>query len=203
MLKKILVGIVLLVAVFIVIMMMQPSNYHVERTARINAPAEIVWTQISDFEHWKAWNPWQKLDPEQRITISGDAGTVGHSSHWAGENTGKGTMTISEATEPSRLVINLDFDEPMESQAQTTLDVDPQGDAVDVTWSIDGANDFMGKFFGLVMGMEDMIGSAYESGLADLKLIAEENAEKLAEAQTPDAADTGAASVGETAPAAQ
>lgn len=85
-------------------------------------------------------------------------------------------MTISEATPPDRLVIDLEFNEPMQSQAKSALYVLPQDDAVEVTWSIDGENDFMGKFFGLVMGMEDMIGSAYEDGLADLKRIAEEKA---------------------------
>lgn len=203
MLKKILIGIIVLVAIFIGVVMMQPSIYHVERTSRINAPAEVVWTQISDFEQWKAWNPWQKADPSQKVTVSGDAGTVGHSSHWEGEKTGKGTMTISDATEPRRLAIDLEFAEPMQSQAQTALEIVPQGDAVDVTWSIDGANDFMGKFFGLVMGMEDMIGSAYEEGLAGLKVIAEENATKLAPAPAPDAVEAGAAAAGEAAPAAQ
>ena len=39
----------------------------------------------------------------------------------------------------------------------------------------------MGKLFGLLMGMEEMIGSAYEDSLANLKPIAEENAQKQAE----------------------
>ena len=185
MLKKILIGLLAIVAAFMVVVMMRPGNYHVERAVRINAPAEIVWAQISDFERWKAWNPWQKADPDQIVTVSGNAGAVGHSSHWKGEKTGEGTMTISEATPPDRLVIDLEFNEPMQSQAKTALYVVPQGDAVEVTWSIDGENDFMGKFFGLVMGMEDMIGSAYEEGLADLKRIAEEKAMAQAPAGDP------------------
>ena len=43
---------------------------------------------------------------------------------------------------------------------------------------MNGENDFMGKLFGLIMGREDMIGSAYEQSLADLKTIAESNAKK-------------------------
>ncbi len=173
MLKKILTGIVALVVLFVVVVMMQPSTYHIERSTQINAPAEVVWAELSDFNRWRGWNPWQKSDPEQKITITGTPAAVGHSSRWDGEKTGKGTMTISETAEPTRLMIRLHFAEPMESQANTAFEIEPLGEGVKVTWSMDGENDFMGKLFDLIMGIEDMIGSAYEAGLADLKTIAE------------------------------
>ena len=57
------------------------------------------------------------------ITVSGEPGRVGHSSRWDGETTGKGTMTISDAAKPTRLVIKLDFAEPIQSQADTTFTI--------------------------------------------------------------------------------
>jgi hypothetical protein len=85
-------------------------------------------------------------------------------------------MTISEATKPTHVAIKLEFVEPMESTADTAIAIAPQGDGVTVTWSMGGENDFMGKLFDLLMDMETMIGSAYETGLADLKTIAESRA---------------------------
>ena len=178
MLKKILIGAVALIAVFLVVVGMQPSEYRVERTTMINAPAEAVWAEFSDFSHWKNWSHWEKSDPSQKTTITGEPGTVGHKTVWSGEKTGKGSMTITEATKPTSANIKLVFDEPMASEATTQMTVEAKGEAVAVTWSMDGKNDFMGKFFGLVMGMEDMIGQAYEDSLVNLKQIAEENAKK-------------------------
>ena len=176
MLKKILIGLAALVAVIAIVVMLQPDTYHVERSIRINAPAEAVWRQVSDFNRWKEWNPWEKSEPDQQTTISGTPGSVGHASRWKGEQTGEGTMTIRTVDEPNRVDIALDFKAPMEASADTTIAIEPRKEAVEVTWSIDGSNDFMGKMFGLLMDMEGMIGTAYEQGLADLKVIAEQDA---------------------------
>ncbi len=188
MLKKILFGIVALVAVFAIIVTVQPAEYHVERSTTIEAPAELVWAEFSNFAHWKKWSHWDKSDPEQKTTITGEPGTVGHKTVWDGEKTGKGSMTITAATRPTSLGIDLAFFEPMASEATTDFVVETQGDTVTVTWSMDGQNNFVGKAFDLVMGMENMIGGAYAEGLANLKQIAEEKAretEAVADAAVP------------------
>ena len=67
--------------------------------------------------------------------------------------------------------------EPMASEALTDFAMTSEGDSVTITWSMDGQNGFVGKFFTLIMGgMDGMIGDAYEEGLANLKQISEENA---------------------------
>lgn len=196
MLKKILIVLAVLVVGFIVVVMVQPGSYHVERTTQIEAPAEVVWAEVSDFGKWKNWSHWHKSDPEQKVTLSGEPGTVGHKSSWVGEKTGTGTMTITAADKPTHLAIGLEFVEPMKSTADTAMKLVSKGDAVEVTWSMGGENGFMGKFFGLVMGgMDGMIGTAYAEGLANIKEIAEANAAKVAAAEPePEAAaDTPAA----------
>ena len=144
----------------LVVVALQPAAYHVERSVRIQAPVEVVWAQVSDFARWKDWNPWQKQDPDQTVTLTGNAGTAGHRQEWDGQATGKGSMTIREAQAPQHVVIDLAFVEPVESTAVTTLAVAPAGSGVEVTWTMDGENDFLGKAFALLMGMEEMIGAA-------------------------------------------
>jgi hypothetical protein len=172
-LKKILLAVAVLVAAGVVVVMVQPSTYRVERSAEIAAPAEILWGEITDFYRWKAWNPWEKMEPGQKISVSGTPGELGHSSTWAGEKTGQGSMTIASMEKPKHLDIHLDFRKPLASEAKTTFDLVPNGEKVKVTWAMEGKNSFVGKFFGLVMDMEGMIGSAYEQGLSDLKAVAE------------------------------
>ncbi len=180
MVKKVLIGVAALIVVFLVVVMLQPSKYHVERSAEINAPADVVWAEVSNFEQWKGWSHWEKSDPSQKTTITGEPGTVGHKTIWDGEKTGQGTMTITKAEAPNQLGIRLQFKTPMESEAATVFDIAGKGSNVEITWSLDGENRFMGKLFGLLMGMEDMIGSAYEDSLANLKTLVEENAKKQA-----------------------
>ena len=188
MLKKILIGFATLVVGFVVVVSMQPSEYRVERTAMMNAPADIVWAEFSDFSKWKNWSHWEKSDPSQKTTITGAPGTAGHKTVWDGEKTGKGTMEVTAATAPNALSIKLVFTEPMASEATTDFKVEQKGDAVAVTWSMDGENDFMGKFFGLAMGVEDMIGTAYEDSLVNLKQVTEESAKVAAKAAAEAAA---------------
>lgn len=205
--KKVLAALAALLVAAVVVVAMQPSEYHVERSIVVNAPARVVWRQIADFERWVAWNPWQKADPEQKTEISGDAGEVGHQSAWDGENSGKGTMTITEVDKPKHLGIELVFESPMQSKADTAFDLVEEEEGVKVTWSMDGEHDFPGKVASLLMGMEAMIGNSYEQGLGDLKIVsekrakgvdgvvaaAEETAEKVAGAAAEGAEKIGAA----------
>ena len=182
MLKKILIGVAALIVVFLVVVIAQPSTYHVERSAVFAAPAEVIFAEVSDFTTWKEWSHWEKSDPTQKSTFSGEPGTVGHANRWVGEKTGKGTMTITATDKPNRVDMELLFVEPMPGTAQTSFVLTPEGDGTKVTWDMDGENDFMGKLFSLLMDMDAMIGGAYEEGLANLKPIVEEKAKKQAEA---------------------
>ncbi len=65
MLKKILIGLAVLVALFVVVVALQPSEFQVERTATIAAPPADVFAQVNDLHKWDAWSPWAKLDPER------------------------------------------------------------------------------------------------------------------------------------------
>lgn len=179
--KKAAIGAGALVVVLLIVVAVQPSSYHVERSTVINAPAEVVFAEVSDFKRWVAWSPWEKLDPNMEKTFTGEPGEVGASYAWKGnDQAGSGSMTITEVDPPKKLVQKLKFIEPFASEATTAFNIAPEGDGVKVTWSMEGHNGFMGKAMSLVLDMDAMIGADYEKGLAALKTIAEENANKAA-----------------------
>ena len=63
MLKKILIVVAVLVAivgVFLGYVAMQPGDFRIERSAKMNAPANVVFDQVNDFHNWEAWSPWAK-----------------------------------------------------------------------------------------------------------------------------------------------
>jgi hypothetical protein len=182
MLKKILIAVAVLVAIFVGVVVMQPATYHVERTLGMNAPDSVIYANIDDFRAWADWSPWEKLDPNMKKTYSGPERGVGHGYAWEGsDEVGKGKMTILESSPSSAISIKLEFIEPFASVATSGFELAPEGEgkSTNVTWWMDGENNFMGKAFGLFMDMDKMIGADFEKGLASLKAISEAEAKKL------------------------
>jgi hypothetical protein len=178
MLKKVLIACAALIAVLWIVVSMQPTEYRVERSAQMQASPDMIWAHISDFNTWRTWQPWWKSS--QKITVDGTPGIVGHKSSWEGEKMGKGRMEITDVEQPNHLGLKLLAIEPMAGEATLAFDLAEGNDGTKVTWSMDGTNDFVDKFFSLVMNMDEMIGSKYKEGLADLKAIVEAEAKKKA-----------------------
>jgi uncharacterized protein YndB with AHSA1/START domain len=192
MLKKVLVILGAAIAVLLIVIATRPSTYRVERSARIEAPAEAVFAVVSDFSTFAEWSPWEKRDPAMRRTLSTPPSGVGATYAWEGnKDVGKGKMTITEAQAPTRVRQRLEFIEPFASVADVGFDVKPEGgDAATATWWMSGNNNFMSKAFTLFMNMDEMIGKDYEEGLANLKRVVEARraAPPAAEAAAPPAA---------------
>ena len=178
MIKKILLGIVIvvvvLVAVIAILAALQPSHYRIERSANINAPASVVFAQVNDFHKWEAWSPWAKIDPAMKQTYEGAPSGTGAIYTWAGNNqVGEGRMTITESHPSDLIKIKLEFIKPWSATNATDFAFKPQGNQTAVTWTMDGDNNFMGKAFGLFMNMDKMVGGDFEKGLAQMKSVAE------------------------------
>src|SRR4051812_6936814 len=174
MLKKVLLGIVALVAIFAIVVATRPDTYHVQRSTKIEAPADIVFATVNDFHSFAEWSPWAKMDPAMKTTISTPSAGVGAKYEWAGnKQVGKGRMTIVEAQAPSHTKEKLEFLEPFPGQADASFDIKPNGNVVDVTWSMDGKANFIGKAMGLFVSMDKMIGKTFDEGLGNLKRLSE------------------------------
>jgi len=186
MLKKIALAAVILIAVLAIAVVTRPAEFRVSRSQSIDAPATGVYSQVADFHRWKAWSPWEKLDPSMQTEYAGEDGVPGASYAWKGDDkVGEGRMTIMDARRGQLLVIKLEFIKPFASVATTRFEFTPQGGTTQVTWTMDGHNDFVGKAFSLVMDMDKMVGGDFERGLAQLKVVAEAEAVKSAQAPAP------------------
>ena len=178
MIKKILLGavivIVVLIVVFVCVVALQPTHYHIERSATMSAPESVVFAQVNDFHKWNSWSPWAKLDPAMKQNFEGAASGTGAIYTWAGNSqVGEGRMTIT-GSHPSDLIkIKLELIKPWSATNATDFIFKSQGNQTAVTWTMDGDNNFMGKAFGLFMNMDKMIGGDFEKGLAQMKSVAE------------------------------
>ena len=152
----------------------KPDTYTVERSTTIAAQPEQVFGYVNDFHQWPQWSPWEKLDPNMNRTFGGPASGQGSTYSWVGNNdVGEGKMTITESNPGSKVGIQLDFIKPFAATSQTTFDFLPSGAGTQVVWRMTGNNNYMSKVMTVFMNMDTMIGRDFESGLANLKTVAE------------------------------
>ena len=201
MLKKILIGLGVLIVVLVVIVATRPNVVHIERSATMTAPPAAVFPMIDDFHHWAEWSPWDKRDPAMKKDYEGGPGQ-GAKYHWAGnDQVGEGRMTITESKPNEKIAIKLDFIKPMEGSNNTTFVLAPAGAGTKVTWAGDFNMNFMGKAFGLFMNMDEMVGKDFETGLAQLNTVASAEAKKQADEAAAKAAAAAAAAQPSPSPA--
>jgi len=174
MLKRSLIGLALIIAMFLIVVSMQAEDFTLSRSVAINLAPNDVFSHVNDFHKWEAWSPWAKLDPAMKTSYSGEAIGAGAVYAWAGDHAvGEGKMTILKSQAPESILIQLDFLRPMAVTNLTEFTFKPEGPGTNVTWSMSGKNNFVSKAFHLVMDMDKMVGSDFERGLAQLKAVAE------------------------------
>lgn len=173
MLKKILLGLVGVIALFLVYAATRPADFRVERSATLAASPAALFAQVNDHRKFNAWNPFLKVDPNVKNTYSGPASGVGAACSWDGNSDiGAGSATIVES-KPGELVrMRMDWKRPMEGTATVDFTFKPAGDKTVVTWAMYGKNGFVGKAVSVFMDCDKMCGPPFEQGLADLGKVA-------------------------------
>jgi hypothetical protein len=172
--KRIAIGLVVVILIFVVVVAMQPADFRITRSATIAAPPDVAFAQVNDFHKWEAWSPWARLDPAMKTTYDGPPAGPGAKYAWVGnKDVGEGRMTITES-KPNELVkINLEFIKPFAATNTTEFTFKPQGDQTNVTWTMSGRNGFVAKAFCMFMNMDKMVGADFEKGLAQMKAVTE------------------------------
>ena len=174
MLKKILIALAAIILIFVGVVALQPSEFHVERSTAISAPQEGVFTQVNDFKKWESWSPWAKLDPQAKVAFEGPPSGEGTVMTWSGnDNVGEGKMTLIESRPDDLVRIKVDFVKPFEGSSASQFTFKPDGDRTAVTWSMDARHNFLEKAFCLIMNGKKMVGDDMEKGLAQMKSVAE------------------------------
>lgn len=173
MLVTILIVIALLLAIFLVIVALRPSEYLTTRSAALTAPPAAVFPHVNDLTRWPAWSPWQKLDPNIRYTYSGPASGKDAGVHWKGNSkAGEGRMTITESAPVERITMRVEFIKPFASACTQEFTFDPQSaGGTYATWSMHGKANFMMKAMGLFMDCDKLVGKDFEEGLANLNRV--------------------------------
>jgi len=174
MLKKILIGLAVLIVGVIAVALLKSPDFRVERSLVIAAPAEKLFPYFDNHKQFNKWNPWAKMDPEAKNTYTGPESGVGAMASWDGKKVGKGSSIITESKPNERIVERMNWLEPMEGVSTVEFTFKPEGEGkTKVTWAMYGTNqNLLCKVMSLFMSCEKMCGPEFEKGLADLdKLV--------------------------------
>jgi effector-binding domain-containing protein len=172
------IGIVLLALIGVVIILgiVAPKSYHVDRSITIEAPKHLVFNYVKYWRNWKAWSPWAEMDSTMQVTIAGKNGSDGSMYQWQGNKVGSGTMTTMGIKENEEIAYHLKFLKPWESESDGYLKLVAVDEKTQATWGFYGKNPFPWNVFSLFMSMDKMVGKDFERGLELLKDICEKEA---------------------------
>ena len=178
MLKWTLIAVVAVVVVFVAFVALQPADFRIERSATMRAPAAAAHAQVNDFQNWRAWSPWEKIDPALKRSYEGPKAGTGAVYAWQGnKDVGEGRMTITDSRPGELVRIKLEFFKPFAATNTAEFRFKPAADGKNestaVTWSMTGQNNFLSKAMCLFVDMDKMVGGMFEQGLTQMKSVVE------------------------------
>ena len=152
-----------------------PNTCRIQRSARINAPPENIFPLINDLRSFNRWNPFTRKDPRMQGSYQGPAEGPGAIYDFRGSgHNGEGSIEILGHKPTAEVTMQLNMRKPMKAQNLIVFSLTPAEDATEVTWLMQGRVPFVGKILHLLFSMDKLVGRDFESGLADLKTIAEQ-----------------------------
>lgn len=154
----------------------RPASILVTRSVTIPAPPERVFGLIEDLHYWPQWAPQDRSDATLKRSYSGAVRGVGARSDWvSGGKGGSGHMLVVAARAAREVQVQVDFSRPFTAHNLNTFTLEPQGEGTRLTWSMRGTNPLLLRLLSLFSSPERMLGPHFESGLANLAALAQQD----------------------------
>jgi uncharacterized protein YndB with AHSA1/START domain len=174
MIVKVMVGFAALLATILVVAASKPKTFLIQRSTSIDAPPESVFVLIDDLHNWPRWAPQDKEDASMKRTYNGPEHGAGAVSEWTGSgSSGKGHMLITDSLPSTRISIQVDWVKPFVTRNLNDFVLEGTGTSTKVTWTMQGPNLFVMRIMGVFVSMDRTMGKHFETGLANLKEVAE------------------------------
>ncbi len=173
-LKKIVIGIAVLVIGLLAGSLLLPSKWSLERSIVIDAPVSKIYPLVASVKNgWPQWSPFMKADPEITIEYSGPNLGKGAASAWKSKKMGNGTSLITAADPKKGVEIEIKM-EMSKTADHGAITFTPEGTSTRVTWTDAGDMGMNpgGRWFAFLF-MDKMLGKMFEDGLIAMKAKAE------------------------------
>ncbi|MHC4547762.1 MAG: SRPBCC family protein [Planctomycetota bacterium] len=171
MLKKIFIGLVVIILILVGVGFALPTDYEVSRYVVIDAKPSRIHDHVGDLKRWDDWMPWKEQDPSMEITYGKRTTGVGANQTWTGKD-GQGEIVLTSSDKDRGIEYDMSFDQgKIKSKGSVLYEV--VGKSTRVTWTMSGEwpTPVLGGYMALLM--KPLIGSSFEKGLAKLKQTVE------------------------------
>jgi hypothetical protein len=173
MLKKMLIGIGVLILGILLLAAVRPADMKVHREIVISASPEILFPYINNSKKSYEWMPWAEGDPELQIQFTGPQEGVGAASNWSGKQMGVGHSEVVESVANSIVKTRLTYTKPFAMSQLAEMSLTPAANGTLVQWSVSGEQNFFFRLIGIFVNCDKMIGGEFEKGLSKLKSLTE------------------------------
>ena len=167
--KKIILGVLAAVGLFIAVGFLLPARVHIERSTVIQGRPEAVFPLVATLRRWPGWTAWTtNRFPDMTTRFEGAESGVGAVMIAEGKSSGNGTVKITRAEATQGVWYELDFEHGTQL-FQGAVTFEPVGEALKVSWHLEtdlGANPLK-RWAGLLL--DKLMGGDMTTGLANLK----------------------------------
>lgn len=171
-LKFLLIVVLLLAAIVFGGGYLLSPKFTVLRTVEIKAAPEVVYPLVADPRAWQQWSAWNRRDPAMKMSFSGEAIGAGAGWAWVSESQGNGRMAFT-AAEPNQKISYSLFFEGFDTESTGSFLFEAVDGGTRVTWVMNGDMGDKPWMRWFALASDKMIGADFESGLANLKSVAE------------------------------
>lgn len=128
-----------LIALLIILAFVLPGSYKVKKSINVNSDISKCYDMVADLNNYRDWNPWSKMEPDAKKSISGTPKTVGHRYDWEGKKIGVGSLTVKRVELNKAVDLDLEFVKPFKSLADDNWVFEQlPNNQVKITWSNSG-----------------------------------------------------------------
>jgi uncharacterized protein YndB with AHSA1/START domain len=175
MFKKIIIGILAVIAVFFVYAFFQPDTYVFYRSLNIQSPPQHVFNLVNDFHNWSQWFvPQYNNDLEASKRYKGNE--KGKGSIYLMNDKSRnieGRMEIIESDLPNRIIVRIDSTRPFKNHHEFEFTFKNENNLTNVTYLMRHTNTYLAKLIHSFVSVDTMFGKNFEDSLLNMKHIIE------------------------------
>jgi hypothetical protein len=173
MLKKILIGLSVLVVLLLASGFLLPSKWDVQRSIPIDASPSAIYASVATLKTWPDWTYWNReRDPAAEWSFEGPDTGAGAVMNWDGEVHKKGSLTIDTADPATGIEYTLSMEDMAPLKGSIVFAA--EGSGTKVTWHKHGeTNGMPWTNWMMLVRIDPIMGGQLEEGLENLKPLAE------------------------------
>lgn len=174
MLIKVVLGVLIVVALFLAFIATRKGEFHYETSEVIAAPPEKIFPYVSDLKLGGEWSPFEKVDPNMKKEFVGESNQVGSKLNFTGnKEAGSGSLEILKIVPNEYVQIRLIMTAPLKADNIVEYRLTPEDHGTRFTWSMYGNGGYVGKLVTFFIDCEKMVIDQFRKGFDNLKAIVE------------------------------